>query len=122
MLPESDTMVVGPCPECNKTLVIFAGKALPLDTKLMEHASREEAYNHLYEVLNTFVRERLDRIFNKVEKEGDAPSREEQGNAETPLQPNVSDNSTISVREVSAFVQEELPLLDNNNYFKAIFG
>lgn len=122
VLPESDTLIVGPCPECNKTLVIFAGKALPLDTNLMAHASREEAYAHLYEVLNAFIHERLDAIFNAPVKEENASPIEEPENGENSKKSGGSIHPTISVKEVNAFVKEELPLLDNNNYFRAIFG
>lgn len=122
VLPESDTLIVGPCPECNKTLVIFAGKALPLDTNLMAHASREEAYAHLYDVLNAFIRERLDVIFNPPVEEEDTSHGEEQESGESSKKSKKSIHPTISVKEVNTFVKEELPLLDNNNYFKAIFG
>jgi hypothetical protein len=123
VLPEGDTILVGPCPECNNMVVIFAGKALALDTALMSRASKEEAFNHLYEVICAHVRERLDSVFGGAAQEQPAAEAapaeetvEQAPPAEKRLQPH------ISSREMQQFVKDELPLLDNVDYFRAIFG
>lgn len=123
VLPESDAIIIGPCPECNNTVAIFAGKALALDKSLLTKATREEAYNHLYGVLEGLIREKLDRIFNSAFPE--TPSDVSEEEAHTPkegVEDEHLDASAISTTELHAFVQNELPLLDNRDYFKAIFG
>ena len=123
VLPESDALIIGPCPECNNTVAIFAGKALALDKSLLKKATQEEAYNHLYGVLEGVIREKLDQIFNTAFPE--TPSvvpDEETGIPEERVANEAPKAPAISAMELHAFVQEELPLLDNRDYFKAIFG
>ena len=132
VLPESDALIIGPCPECNNTVVIFAGKALALDKEFLTRATKEEAYNHLYGVLEGLVREKLDKVFNSAfpaapldSPQEDADALEDETRDESPdisTLSNASDTSAISAGELHAFIQEELPLLDNRDYFKAIFG
>lgn len=123
MVPESDALIIGPCPECTKTVAIFAGKALALDKDLLAQATKEEAYNHLYEVLEGFIRDKLDKIFNGAAPEdaGDNPEPGENDAKPTP-KTQESSPSNISAKEIHTFVREELPLLDNEDYFKTIFG
>lgn len=123
VLPESDALIIGPCPECNNSVVIFAGKALPLDKDFLAKATKEEAYKHLYNVLGGVIREKLDNMFSKAFPETAEESPEEDASApEKEVKTGNPSTSTISAKELQAFVQEELHLLDNSDYFKAIFG
>ncbi len=123
VLPDSDTLVVGPCPECHKSVMIFAGKAVALNTDLMKNATREEAYRHLYDVLREFVRERLDRIFTSAssEKRESSPANESE---DTGQEPEHEGNGLPSItrEEMDEFLNKELPLVDNDDYFRTIFG
>ncbi len=123
VLPDIDALVVGPCPECNKSVLIFAGKALPLDTELMTNGNREEVYKHLYTVLRKFIRDRLDLIFNATPPDNANPNQGQVGDPSEPLSPEEADvPPSISEKEMNEFLNKELPLLDNIHYFKTIFG
>ena len=122
MLPDTDILIVGPCPECNNTVVIFAGKALPLDTELMSHATKEDAYTHISDVLTKFVGERLDQLFGMVEANETSHTAPESDAAEKTEYQRTRKDAAISSKEVHEFVEEQLPLIDNIKYFKAIFG
>ncbi|OQB41906.1 MAG: hypothetical protein BWY09_00517 [Candidatus Hydrogenedentes bacterium ADurb.Bin179] len=133
LLPEMDAIIVGPCPECNKSVLIFSGKALPLDTEVMANGNREEIYRHLFTVLRKFVRERLDLVFDGEPSEtGSAgrgmtgehlePQRKQGPEPDGKQAPVQETRPSISAKEVKEFLNKELPLLDNTHYFKSIFG
>ena len=119
LLPEMDAIIVGPCPECNKSVQVFSGKALPLNTEIMANGNREEIYKHLFTVLRKFIRERLDSLINGEPPDTPEPGRDkgDEGHGqEKETQPS------ISAKEMKDFLNKELPLLDNIHYFKSIFG
>lgn len=123
IVPETDLIIVGPCPECNNTVVIFAGRALPLDTALMSQATKEEAYAHLYKTLKKFVRERLDQLFNApVAGANDAQEAAAESGEKHTDQGGQHQEMSISPQEMHEFISRELHLIDNPSYFKSIFG
>ena len=100
VLPESDALIIGPCPECNNTVAIFAGKALALDKEFLTRATKKDAYDHLYGVLEGLVREKLDKIFNSAfpatsldSPQDDADTSEEATEDEKPGAATISDAS-----------------------------
>ncbi|MFA7692706.1 MAG: hypothetical protein GX117_14085 [Candidatus Hydrogenedentes bacterium] len=128
VLPDDETIVVGPCPQCHESLLLFAGHVLPLNTKIMEHGQPPEVYEHLYGALISFIRGELDRLFKKLGKDfqviEEVPETiTEEDFDDTEDSEEESDRDlAISRKEMEEFIQEELPLLDDADYFKTIFG
>lgn len=136
ILPPMGSIVMGPCPECKEMLAVFCGEALPLDSAIMRDGSKAEKHDHLLEVLGVFVHERVQRLLtaeSSTEEKLLTSMREELA-AETGAGPSdVKEEfpldapsekiptTPISEEEFESFINVELKLLDNKDYFKAIF-
>lgn len=132
MLPPLGAIIVGPCPECHNMVVIFAGKVLPLDNDIMHGEDADAKRSHLLKVLGEFLEDRITRLVGEPEslnapkpKEGEglhsgkgqedegAPALDPFGNAST---------APISSAEVDSFVNVDLEMLDDKEYFRMVFG
>lgn len=132
MMPPVGAIIVGPCPRCEDMVVLFCGRALALDTETILNKPVTEKRQHLMDVLTSFLRERVDHIFERKghaeASAGDdpepAPESADQEPEETPPAPRGKRGAgnKISREEYDKFVQVDLPLIDNPDYFKAIFG
>lgn len=146
MLPPVGAIIVGPCPECHNMVVIFAGKALALDNDIIMNGNATARRDHIMQVLVAFLEERISKLVAADDRPGgEAPagptgSEMEQGGreagVESRLEPpamhteedapkiNPFGNRTtapISRSEVDSFVNVELQLIDDKDYFKAVF-
>lgn len=128
--PPVGAIIVGPCPACKDMVAIFCGCVLPLDTTVMNGGSVEERRRHLLEVLTRFLEERLARLFNEDEPlfGGELTETEDEEN-ETPAEEGLPVSAmksggkvNISQEEFDKFVNVDLSLLDNKDYFRAVFG
>ncbi len=130
MLPPAGAIVVGPCPECRGLVVVFCGQVLALDKELMLKGSFEGRRGHLMDVLTTFL---LSKVTELLTEGADAQA--EKHAAESPRKiarrpakaHHMSGKGTheevpISQEEFDVFVRDEINLLDNGEWFKAIFG
>jgi hypothetical protein len=139
MLPPLGSIIVGPCPECHEMVVVFCGKVMALDKNIMSHGSTEEKQEHLLEVLGVFLQERIERLFSaeaahparaEAEGHGEAEEAEEhhhesgaEQDAGSAIRPRVRGPilEPITPEEIRAFVNVDLRMLDNREYFRAIF-
>jgi len=126
MLPPVGALIVGPCPECDGLVVVFGGRVLPLDKDIMLNASFEEKRQHLMAVLTDFLEDRVVQLLNQVPDAGEAPDAvaeiEGDGLAQADDESPAGGRDAISASEKEAFVQIDLDLIDNPDYFRAIFG
>ena len=146
MLPPVGAIIVGPCPECHNMVVIFAGKALPLDNDIILHGNATARRDHIMQVLVAFLQERISKLVASEDRPGGEPpagptgregAAEEEEAAPAPaLEPQMADHhedtgkinpfgnrttAPISRSEVDSFVNVELQLIDDKDYFKAVF-
>jgi hypothetical protein len=126
--PPMGAIILGPCPECQGMVAIFCGVALPLDRDIMMHGKPDEKRDHLMEALNTFLRDRVERIFGEQGEQEESnplemPKEKEEKSmlSATPLldSPSVK---PITQTELESFSKVDLRLIDNKEYFKAVFG
>lgn len=133
MLPPLGAIIIGPCPECNGMVAIFCGRALPLDNDIMADGTPDERRTHVGTVLGGFLSERIDRLFSGEESEDVLPFAGD----EDPVQQDTEEapdtglgridvfgnpqESAITQEELESFKNVDLRLLDNPEYFKAIF-
>ena len=125
ILPPVGAIILGPCPHCEELVVVFCGQVLPLDKAIMIESPIEKKRDHLMGVLVEFLENRIDQIIKAPGGAEDAADDLDVSEADL-LRPNdVGDNSrdapTISEDEVAQFVNVDLKLLDNGDYFKAVF-
>ncbi|NLN92071.1 MAG: hypothetical protein GX130_02020 [Candidatus Hydrogenedens sp.] len=116
MIPQQDALIMGPCPECQKFVVVFAGTALPLDSEIMQTEDREEIYNHVYEVVSAHLKHCVDKLFSPSESQKKRIRRRRIRIQPPKKRPGITDE------ELEEFVKNELPKLDNPDYFRTIFG
>ena len=123
VLPPLGAIVIGPCPECDEMVVVFCGRAMPLDKDIMTKGSAEDRQNHLMDVLTAFLDDRTKRLFEDATDLDDA--NEEESSDSTPLGKIIlqgdASKELISQAELDSFRSVDLRLIDNEDYFKAIF-
>ncbi|HOF41034.1 MAG TPA: hypothetical protein PLD73_13250 [Candidatus Hydrogenedentes bacterium] len=124
--------MIGPCPQCRELVAVFCGHALPLDSEVMKSGSAEEKGAHLLVVLTEFIESQIGEMVQQsfqaedgADESLDPPSIHSGVEADAAWaveeQEQLS-NPAISAEEVSYFCETELNLLDNSDYFHAIFG
>lgn len=132
MLPPPGAIIIGPCPECQGAVAVFCGRALALDDETMHAGSAEEKRRHVGEVLGQFIHERVDHLFaagaaEDPEPDGlsaDALEFADEGAAadvEAPEGDPAAPQTPITRQELDSFRSIDLRLLDNRDYFRAIF-
>lgn len=137
MAPPLGTIIFGPCPECQEMVTIFCGQALPLDKEIMARGGDEEKKEHLLETLGLFLQDRIEQLFRTPDgstlPEASASvggvsakpqEREESAPEEAPVKPSFIHShhrTVISEDELDTFRNIELKLIDNKEYFRAVF-
>jgi len=133
MLPPMGAIIVGPCPECRGLVAIFCGQALALDKNLMVHGSFEARRSHLMEVISEYLKGRVTELLSE---DGDMSRESSESAPAKPVrhhhhhrakQHGMSKSSTlekppITQDEMDVFRRDEINLLDNGEWFRAIFG
>jgi hypothetical protein len=131
MLPPVGTIIVGPCPECQELVVVFCGNVLPLNKETMLNGAVQEKREHMMAVLTQFLRERITQMIgDDSEMPQEEPVQEaesetpvpEFGRSETRVRDKTVSRAPITKNDLDTFSNVELKLLDNRDYFKAIFG
>lgn len=132
MLPPVGSIIVGPCPECQELVVIFCGQVLPLKKDIMVAGSLSEKRDHMMAVLTGFLSGRIAQIITDdfgsevAESAGDSVADSPLPQPASPLDPEMRlmypAPNPISEDELDDFKLNELKLLDNPDYFRAIFG
>ena len=132
MAPPLGAIIFGPCPECQEMVVIFCGQALPLDKTIMTQGSEADKKEHLLEAIGLYLHDRIDQLFSGEAQEtlehAESPA-EETPEAEAGEEPQESAPhflstaaaAAISDSELDTFRNIELRLIDNKEYFRAVF-
>ncbi len=146
MLPPVGAIIVGPCPECHNMVVIFAGKALALDNDIIMNGNAVARRDHIMQVLVAFLEERIGKLVSAEDQPGgeppagpvgqDAAPEGMESGADAGVYGSHDDYDTsvpkinpygnrttapISRSEMDSFVHVELQLIDDKDYFKAVF-
>ena len=127
MLPPVGAIVVGPCPECKGLVVVFFGQVLPLDNDILFNGSTQKQRDHLMSVITPFIQDRVEELVSDEAQTQDGAG----DNGAGPVSPGEGtagkkraavSHRAISNDDIETFLNMELKLLDNGDYFKAIFG
>lgn len=128
MVPPTGALVLGPCPQCFELLVVFCGRVLPLEKDVMMYGDNNEKHAHLMEVLTAFLDERVQQLLENSPELSDEIRKqvsEVRGNTapDAPdAEPPAPAANDIGQHELDQFVNVDLKLLDDKEYFKAVFG
>jgi hypothetical protein len=127
-MPPLGAIIIGPCPKCDELLIVFCGQVLPLEKDIVMNGTPREKHEHLMAVLTDFLE---DRVADLVRQTTPAPEEDEQDESyddiemtsdATELADLEPEIENISQPEIDQFKQVDLNLLDNRDYFKAVFG
>lgn len=134
MLPPLGAIIIGPCPECHGMVAVFCGRVLALDKEIMTEGLTSEKRGHLSAVLGTFLQDRISRLFTDDDvdeivtfdhEDDEEHEHREDRPAETGLGKidpyGNQQTAPITSEELESFKNVDLRLLDNPDYFKAIF-
>ena len=101
--------IIIPCPECEGMFVVFLERVLALDTETMTGKDQEEKQAHLYDVIASFLEERIAVMVGAQTNSASEPSPE--------------DNNPCPITDEEMLdLSDTLKLLDNAKFFRAIFG
>ena len=122
-----DVVVMLPCPECHELVVLFRGKAIPLNREVLRNGTTEERRNHIAEIVEECLPPELfSEVVNwdftdaglpiafgdrKVRRRRRGAAPEEDGR-----------DRPITDEEVARFRKFELHRIDEPRYFKKYFG
>ncbi len=122
-----DVVVMLPCPECHELVVLFRGKAIPLNREVLRNGTKEERRNHIAEIVEECLPPELfSEVVNwdftdaglpiafgdrKVRRRGRGAVPEEDGR-----------DRPITDEDVARFRKFELHRIDEPRYFKKYFG
>ncbi len=134
MLPPLGAIIIGPCPECHGMVAVFCGKVLALDKEIMTEGATHEKREHLNAVLGTFLQDRINRLFSddEVDEIVTFEDEDDEASSQRPDRPAQTElgkidlygnqqQAPITSEELESFKNVDLRLLDNPDYFKAIF-
>jgi hypothetical protein len=108
-------------------VVVFCGKVLPLNKEIMMNGTAEDKQEHLLEVLGVFLHERIQRLFAREANDGllaDTLQDKEEGSTEEGTRLSLlkqMPSTPITKEEMDSFLSVELKLIDDRDYFRAIF-
>ena len=127
MTPPLGSMIVGPCPRCNETVLLFDGTVIPLDRDIIAEGSSDEKKQHLLEAILDMAAGKIDELIENGELADKSVDRPQglAGDSHTDgLRPSVRDEDApfITREEVSDFVNIDLRLIDSKNYFDKVFS
>ena len=122
-----DVVVMLPCPECHELVVLFRGKAIPLNREVLRNGTKEERRNHIAEIVEECLPPELfSEVVNwdftdaglpiafgdrKVRRRRRGAAPEEDGR-----------DRPITDEEVARFRKFELHRINEPRYFKKYFG
>jgi hypothetical protein len=121
-----DVMAVVACQSCGQWSVLFRGRAVPIQRQILEGGTIEDRQRHLAEIISHFLAAGLFAqelsgfmqgltgadLSGKDGAAGAAPASNTEPDLSTP----------ISDKECVEFAEIDLPLLDDPQAFRRIFG
>lgn len=126
MTPPLGSIIVGPCPRCKETVLLFDGTVMALDKDIINSGTPEEKKQHLLETIIDVVAEKVEEL---VENEGlglDSESGSEEGFGyieDERIVPSIRNSNAprISPEDVQDFINIDLNLINSKKYFDRIF-
>jgi len=116
-----DVMAVVACQSCGQWSVLFRGRAVPIQREILEGGSLEERQRHLAEIISHFLAAGLFAQELSGFMEGLSPEKLHWDTVRPPhLEPDPT--APITDQEYRQFSEIDLPLLDDAQAFRRIFG
>jgi hypothetical protein len=126
MTPPLGSIIVGPCPRCNETVLLFDGTVMALDKDIIKSGTPEEKKQHLLETIIDMVAEKVEDLVDTEDLGGSSRHSihdDAQYSDDSNVTPSIRDAEApqISREDVRDFVNIDLHLIDSKNYFDKVF-
>jgi hypothetical protein len=123
-------MMLAGCPKCKETVIVFLGRLFALDKTVMSEGSSKERREHVLDVLTEVLGEGVDMLFaqgtpveeGSAEAASGAPAQGQESYAHPRNERQQDDRGPIAQSELDHFIETELDRLDDDAYFRSIFG
>ncbi len=121
-----DVMAVVVCQSCGQWSVLFRGRAMPIQREILEGGSIEERQRHLAEIISHFLaaglfaQELSGFMKGLTGDDMSGPANTANTASDSNAAPDLS--TPISDKECAEFAEIDLPLLDDAQAFRRIFG
>jgi hypothetical protein len=127
MTPPLGSVIVGPCPSCSETVLVYDGTVMPLDKEIIADGSAEEKKQHLLEAIVDMAAGKIDDMIENGDIGGESTEQSSESSKsprKKKLMPSVRDKKApyISREDVSDFINIDLRLIDSKNYFDKAFA
>ena len=130
MMPPDNSMMLAGCPKCKEPVIVFLGRALALDKAVLLEGSMEERREHVLGVLTEVLGEGVDLLFSQgalaeegaAEAASGAPAQGLESCALPRGRRQQNHRGPIAQSEHDQFIETDLDRLDDEAYFRSIFG
>ena len=130
IIPPAHSMILAGCPKCKEMVIVFLGRLFALDTAIMSEGTTEERREHILGVLTEVLGEGVDLLFSRgtpveegpAEAASGEPAQEQESYAHPQSERQQDDLGPIAQSELDQFIETELDRLDDDAYFRSIFG
>ena len=115
-----DVMAVVACQSCGQWSVFFRGRAVPIQREILEGGTIEDRQRHLAEIISHFLAAGLFAQELSGFMQGLSPENLHWDSIPPGIAPDLS--APITDQECVQFSEIDLPLLDDPQTFRRIFG
>jgi hypothetical protein len=121
--PPKEFIIIAPCPQCGEGVVLYQGEVVAVNREILKNGTREQKVQHVAEIITAFI-----------ESVGALPPAlfggEEGSISSFPEIEQKVEFEALSDEEIDSFTKEEirdfinidLKLIDNREYFEQLFG
>ena len=116
-----EVIAVLACTQCEELSVLFRGKVIALNKRVLESGTLEERKEHLADVIAQFLESGM-LDFSAAQEQDSPEEQTPREKARETREPVPQHNKPISDQEMERFLTIDLQCLDNPVYFRRIFG
>ncbi len=119
--PPKEYIIIAPCPQCGEGVVLYQGEVVAVNREILKNGTREQKVQHVAEIITTFIESvgPLPPIFGEEGTISNLTDFEEKAEFEPPLDDR---SGSFTKEEVRDFINIDLKLIDNKEYFEQHFG
>jgi len=128
IMPPDSMTVLATCSACKELMALFMGRPIALDKQIINAGSFDQKINHVFERLSELLWDRVQQMFGGQAGRNQPPGTNvpipRSPTSMTPMAPHHPGAKVgpITDEEFASFKGDELRLIDQADYFRAIFG
>jgi len=120
--PPKEFIIIAPCPQCGERVVLYQGEVVAVNREILEHGTREQKVRHVAEIITTFIESVGSLPPSLLGEEGDISSLSDIEETAEFEPPSGDHAGSFTKEEIKDFINIDLMLIDNKEYFEQHFG